>query len=532
MELIAHSTFTMHRTRHTLVTAATCLALALSAGCSNSFKLFKPGDKADASSDPQPNMQPGQMQVLAEGGLSLEARKDKERACGELLTTLDGLLRQQRLTTARRLIDRHPDLSLEILQTAAGSRAKSSSVQFVAQARDGQCGTAATSTGWEALLADRVAQPERYLAYDEARGKLFEAFKLGDSQKAVDLPLVKLATAADNPMLTIDATMLSGTALLFAKRPVEAAAAFQQAFELGRQHDPHQAVHALLLLGNAQRLAGDAAASAQSWQQATTLAAEALARPVPITDPALWERASYLRPAQLNWPDAVERQLQITSGLDYGGQSAEGKPPSGLGEAPLFACLGQWRLARNEPQAALLAFKRADTATADAHLQDQLRLDEAKCLTRLGQTGAATAVLMGMAKKPEPRLSRPALGVIGGIKLQSGQTEFAQKVLQRALEQEPIVDWPQRSEAEADYGLACLMLGDEQAGLRWLHSAQKRFEATGQFELLTKCIWNESRYFEHTGKHKAEAAELDARLRSLETDASSLTGMPDSATSR
>jgi ATP/maltotriose-dependent transcriptional regulator MalT len=182
-------------------------------------------------------------------------------------------------------------------------------------------------------------------------------------------------------------------------------------------------------------------------------------------------------------------------------------------------------LARNEPQVALLAFKRADTATADALVQDQLRLEEAKCLSRLGQAGAATAILMAMAKKPEPRLARPALALLGSIKLQSGQTEFGQKLLQRALEQEPAIDWPQRGEAEADFGLACLIQGDEQAGLRWLHEAQHRFEAAGQHELLTKSLWNEASYFEHQGQHKAEAATVNARLRSLETDSPGLVGM-------
>lgn len=507
----------------TIAAASACLALVLVAGCSNSFKLFNASEKVEAAKDPQPNMQPGQMRVLAEGGLSLEARKDKQRACGELLSNLEGLLRQQRLTTARRLVERYPDLSLDILQTAAGERAKSPVVRFVAQARDRQCGSAVPGPGWEVLVANRVARPERYTAYDQARTQLFENFKLGESQKAVELPLVKLAAAADQPLLSIDASMLTGTAMLFDKRPVDAAAAFQRAFELARQSDPHQAAHAQLLLGNAQRLSGDMAAATQSWQNATVLAAGQVTA---IADPEFWERASYLRPAQLNWPEAVLRQLQAASGLDYGNEPADSQLAAGQSETPLFACLGQWRLTRNEPQAALLAFKRSDTTATTPMLQDQLRQYQAKCLSRLGQEGAATAILMAMAKKPEPRLARPALALLGSIKLQSGQTEFGQKLLQRALEPEPAIDWPQRGEAEADFGLACLMQGDEAAGLRWLHSAQRRFEAAGQHELLAKSLWNEARYCEHQGKHKAEAAELEARLHALETDLASLANMP------
>ena len=111
----------------------------------------------------------------------------------------------------------------------------------------------------------------------------------------------------------------------------------------------------------------------------------------------------------------------------------------------------------------------------------------------------------GHGQKPEPAPG-PVLRwrCWASIKLQSGQTEFGHDCSQRALEQEPAVDWPQRGEAEADFGLACLMQGDEPAGLRWLHSAQRRFEAAGQHELLAKSLWNEAQYCGHQGKHKAE----------------------------
>src|SRR5262249_10794664 len=161
----------------------------------------------------------------------------------------------------------------------------------------------------------------------------------------------------------------------------------------------------------------------------------------------------------------------------------------------LFTCLGQHRFARNEPQAALLAFKRAETSATEPAVQAQLRLEQAKCLSRLQQEGAATAILMAMINKQEPGLYQPALAILGSIKLQSGQTDFGQRLLQRALEPSPAFEWPQRGEAEADLGLAYLMQGDEPAGLRWLHSAQRRFEAAGQHELLAKSLWNEARYF-------------------------------------
>ena len=176
--------------------AAACFALAISAGCNNSFKLFNLGEKVEASKDPQPNMQPGQMQVLAEGGLSLEAQKDKQRASSRIAYNPRNLLRQQRLTTARRL-GRAPS-GFEPRDSANG-RGRAGQ-EFGGPRRGPSPGPAMRrrrrqGPGWEALIADRTARPERYTAYDQARGQLFEAFKLGESQKAVDLPLVKLAAA-------------------------------------------------------------------------------------------------------------------------------------------------------------------------------------------------------------------------------------------------------------------------------------------------------------------------------------------------
>jgi hypothetical protein len=185
-------------------------------------------------------------------------------------------------------------------------------------------------------------------------------------------------------------------------------------------------------------------------------------------------------------------------------------------EWALFACLGQWRIERNEPQAALLALKRAESCALDTGVQDRLRLAQAKALSRLEQHGAATAILMSLAKSPDPALAHSAMATFGGLKLQAGHTEFGFRVLQRALEEEPKADWPERGEAEADLGLAYLMMNDEPAGLRWLHDAQQRFEGNGDHELLAKCLWNESQYFDHKGKHKVEVEDLDTRLQAIE----------------
>ena len=62
------------------------------------------------------------------------------------------------------------------------------------------------------------------------------------------------------------------------------------------------------------------------------------------------------------------------------------------------------------------------------------------------------------------------------------------------------MQWPERAEAEADLGLAHLLMGDETAGLRWLHQAQATFETSGQYDVLFQSLENELAYLESTRK--------------------------------
>ncbi len=74
--------------------------------------------------------------------------------------------------------------------------------------------------------------------------------------------------------------------------------------------------------------------------------------------------------------------------------------------------------------------------------------------------------------------------------------------------------WPERPEAEADLGLASLLLGDENAGLRWLPMAQQDFESSGQPEPLIQRLENDGAYLERAKKTDL-AKTVPQRLQSL-----------------
>ena len=80
-------------------------------------------------------------------------------------------------------------------------------------------------------------------------------------------------------------------------------------------------------------------------------------------------------------------------------------------------------------------------------------------------------------------------------------------MLRRALDENPHLQWPGRTSAEADYALGLLIVGDTTAGVPRLSQAQHRFVAEGEVELLAKSLWNEHQYLMHA---EADAGQIDA----------------------
>jgi hypothetical protein len=165
-----------------------------------------------------------------------------------------------------------------------------------------------------------------------------------------------------------------------------------------------------------------------------------------------------------------------------------------LSEAVLWTNIGHWRLARSESQAALVALKRAESTAGDPATAGLLRLAEAKTLIRMGQAATASAMFIALAGDANPRISHPAMAMLGTLKLKQGSVQQGFNLLHRAVESDLSCVWPERAQAEADLGLAYLMSGDEAAGLRWLHNAQQSFEAVGDREQLVQCLENEVAY--------------------------------------
>jgi tetratricopeptide (TPR) repeat protein len=239
----------------------------------------------------------------------------------------------------------------------------------------------------------------------------------------------------------------------------------------------------------------------------------------PLLDPVLWERISYLRPADTVWPVDVMTLLSSRDPLTAidAANPASALPPAdpAAAEAIVWHSIGRWYLDRGHAQAALMAFKRAESATSSPEAQQWLRFREAKALAQLDQTGPATAILVGLLTNQQSSVRRPASALLGSIYLHRGQSRKAVGLLKRAVEEDEGFEWLERSEAEADLGLAYLTVGDAAAGLDRLHRAQSRFEHDNDQEQLAIALENEMKFHEHAGK-RGDATAVRNRLRQIE----------------
>lgn len=499
--------------RRVALLAGALLAAALS-GCT--LRSDAPLDLSKlAGDDADQKPAPGPIQVRVDSfGKPLREGQENTLGRDQFLTRVDQLLKEQRLASARAWIQRHPDVALETLRATPSAEAGRPAVLAVARAYDQLVGLPATE-GWQAVLRDRVTRPKVYLDYDKARKLLLDQMRMGQTREAAATKISRLAEAAPGDMLDVDAWQLRAIAWQLDQHPLESAAALAKALEHARS-DPYQAAQLRLLLSDCQRRGGQIVQANTTWEEAVQGVALLAGRQPAVVDPNQWNHAAYLRPADRPWPDVVSALLEPSPAIEEQPNGTSSQPPEDP-ELLVWALVGRAHLDRNENQAALVALKRSETLARDPRTRNLLRLAEAKTLCRLDQTTAATAILVSLTNQSDPQLARPAWAMLGTQKLHLDDTEAGLKLLTKAMENGDTIDWPDRAQAEADFGLVLLMSGDEAGGLQWLHRAQRRFEAAHDSESLAKSLWNEASYFKHKGKKK-EAGELEQQLRTLEQE--------------
>lgn len=503
------------------------LSLAISSGCVGKLKEFAGKPKAAtavARADRPPS---GPTKVKVDGpALALGLPEQGGEPRQKFLEQLGKLQNENRLGAARLWVERHPDIALEVLRDPASAQISDSLLLVLAQYHDEHLETTSTPGSWHACLTARQGQAAARAAFAKSHTQVTEHLRNGRFFEASEVPLPAQAAKLNQPMLAIEAAQLHGVAKMLADKPAEAAASLESAVRLAAEVSPHQSAHAMLLLSEARRRGGDISGANQAWLDSVTQAGQLLGRPRPVADPTLWDRAMYLHPVGISLPLETQHgfaQLASNRQLPLALQPVAQitlcngtSDPERTAEAAIWACIGNWRMDRGEPQAAMLALKRSEATAGSTDAAAWCRLAQARALVALGQTPAATAILIPLASQENGgALTSAAMAELGSLKVSGGMTQQGVNLLKKALEGNAALDWPDRPSAEADLGLALLLTGDETRGLAWLMQARQGFEAQGDRESVAQTLWNEARYFEEK-KDKKRMAELDKKYQELQ----------------
>lgn len=446
-------------------------------------------------------------------GLSLGELQEASLSSQQLVEQVDRLIRENRYGSARRLVQKFPEVALEHLRLPTGSATSTATAMIAASYDTVLPPSSSSSPRWPQALKAAATDSA---AYATARQQFEQHLHNGRFAEAVALQLPAKLGAGDSPMREADARHLLGMAHFAAGAPAEAATEWKRAAEIAGQFDPAWQAQLLLLTSEAQRRAGDAERATSTWQESVRRAAALLNQSTPFMDPVFWERALALHPVTTPWPAEIRAALiklpawARVEGLADSQETATASSQVGT-EILLWAHIGHWRLLRDEAQGALVAFKRSEAVISETAVKDRLQLEEARSLVRLGQTAPATAILVRLSGSAHSPASRPARAVLGTMRLQANNPKQGYLLLQKALADE--TPFPGRSSALADFGIACLMTGDEPAGLQALHTAQQQFQSAGDLDQLASALENEAAYLT-----KKEKTELVAAVRQRITE--------------
>jgi hypothetical protein len=364
------------------------------------------------------------------------------------------------------------------------------------------------SASWSALLRLALEKNSDVTGdYLTLRNAFASELQEDDPSNGSAEVLLKASVQVGHPLVKIDALRMIGLRDLVAGRYDWSQSHFRQAIEIAQSSGhPLIAARLWLLVAESSRRNEQYDLAQAAWADAIKLHLDHDHLEQPL-DVGFWLLADKTRPASGKWPDSLAEhwanQLQ-----------ALGCNASASTEVTLWASIANAQFDRDELQAALVNFKKAETQ-ADGASALWLRIAQAKCLAGMSQAPAASAILSGPAASTDKNISAAATAMMGGIKLQSGAYQQGAHLLQKALADASATDWPGRNKSLADLAIAQLIIGDTEAGLAALHEAQTALDHSKQRSVLIDSLENELRLMEFEGR-SADCQRINGDLHKLE----------------
>lgn len=476
-------------------TVLAVLAL-LFVACSSSDKEVKSSN--DAAAQKSPKLAPRSPRIEVSGSRLLGEAEQSRFDSAQFYEKVASLLERKRKASARRLVERFPELATQVLRNSFDQKAADKVILWMALFHDEHSAASKQNNNWYRTLTKRSSQAQALRDYQRIRATTKQALARGEPKLLPDLggDLTRFGSHE-----AIEGYELRGLTYLLGEEFAKAIPDFEKVLELGRAHDPLRAAHGALWLSDASRRNGDKEAAQKAWTQAVELGSESLLQKRPLCSPRFWEQAAYMKPSGMAYPKLSNERLAAFLGL-----KAEGLK----GELLVWTLLTHVRGVRKEHKAALLASKKAQAICDKDELRRRLQMHEAKALLGLERPGAAQSVLTPLVKEKSPEAS----ALLGSLAVQRGQLREGFLLLSGALKQNQ-EDWSGRAKAEGDLGLAYLLMGNEEKGRGWLHKAQESFERTRNNEALAQSLRNEARYLKFK-EREDEALILMKRVAELE----------------
>ncbi|MEM9304260.1 MAG: hypothetical protein AAGE01_19265 [Pseudomonadota bacterium] len=354
------------------------------------------------------------------------------------------------------LVRVYPDLARQVVLSAEFS---AQSQYVIAAWLDGHAAPA--RGGWATLVADRVDHPDRYATWARSRAAAWYALRGGAFAAVAEQP-VEAPAISPSPWPALGALQLQATAMLAAGRANDAAPLFEQIAEDATAWDLQVAARAGLFAALAHQIAGNI--------EASRLSRDAVAGTVNL--PAVHD-------------PMILRLLLETR--------APGQVSSPLSRRAVRARLGRVELERDRPQAALLAWRAAETEPGLEPSLSRIRLGQAEALLALRQEEPAIAMLIGLA---DSDMRPEALVMLGLLQMHRGQLNMGLSVLQEAV---AASDADSHPSVYADVGLALLTVGEQELGQDLVAQARESYTQKGDLLALARLLNNELRYAEAIG---------------------------------
>ncbi len=418
----------------------------------------------------------------------------------------------KRNASIKDLVATYPDIALTTLQESDLSPDKQRAMQLIASMLDT---TWSNRPIWQQYVADLATLPKRTKEKLDGRARFWRHLKNNQPDEALKLQLTKTLRREDGPVLRAEFHRLESIAAMMLGDHEKSIDHLTQAIQLIEQDCLWYASKLRLLLGEFYRHGGQWELWKSSWETAVTNNSR-LAMAQNSIDPQFWDRAAFLRPAGMDWPDEAVNNLRgILKSWDVA--DTERSDRLGSDETVVWFAIAIQHLKRVEGQNAVLAFKKAEAGESNRQTIKALQLHQARGLVAAGQPGAASAILYRLVSENENTpLADRARAILGSMKLQNGSVAQGLNLIKAARSTSESWPTPERLRVQADYALALLMRGRESAGLEELDLAESEFEKSGQFEQLRQCLWNRAKYFEKIGQSDQQR-QVSQRLAELET---------------